>query len=72
MASVDMWRVAQLRPGDRVLFERISLESAIQLLREYQERLRIIGATAASPVDLEPAALELLMRGFLEWSDEDG
>jgi allophanate hydrolase subunit 2 len=79
VASVDMWRVAQLRPGDRVRFDGISLECAIQLLGSVQERLRdnwtvptagsIFASTPA--VTLEPGLEERLMRGFLEWSDED-
>ena len=79
VASVDMWRVAQLRPGDRVRFDRISLQSAVQLLGSFQERLRDsrTAPTAGSifapvaPVRLEPGVEERLMRGFLEWSDED-
>ena len=79
VASVDMWRVAQLRPGDRVRFDRISLRSAVQLLGSFQERLRDsrTAPTAGSifapvaPARLEPGVEERLMRGFLEWSDED-
>ena len=79
VASADMWRVAQLRPGDRVRFERISLESAIELLRSFQEELQeyrtatTAGSIAAPTAEelLEPGLEERLMRGFLEWSDED-
>jgi KipI family sensor histidine kinase inhibitor len=76
VASVDMWRVAQLRPGDRVRFRLISPESAVHLLRQSRERL-VRSADASSgvyeptPSRLEPGVEELLMRGFSEWSDDD-
>jgi allophanate hydrolase subunit 2 len=69
VASVDIWRVAQLRPGDRIRFRSISVESAVELLRRSRERLA--GSAASPPARLEPGIEELLMRGFLEWSDED-
>jgi allophanate hydrolase subunit 2 len=79
VASVDVWRVAQLRPGDRVRFDHISLESAIELLRSFQEVPRDYrpappaGSIVAPPAEelLEPGLEERLMRGFLEWSDKD-
>jgi hypothetical protein len=85
VASVDMWRVAQLRPGDRVRFELISLLSAVQLLGAFHERLRECRSartgranlTTGGRVTAEPGPDEIegieerLMRGFLEWSDED-
>jgi allophanate hydrolase subunit 2 len=77
VASVDMWRVAQLRPGDRVRFRLISLESAVTLLR--RSRGRLVGSAGVSRQVLAPGAFgwlepgveELLMKGFLEWSDDD-
>jgi KipI family sensor histidine kinase inhibitor len=75
VASVDMWRVAQLRPGDRVRFRLISLEAAVHLLRQSRERLvRSVDASSgvyAATTRLQPGVEELLMRGFLEWSDDD-
>jgi KipI family sensor histidine kinase inhibitor len=73
VASVDMWRAAQLRPGDRVRFRHISAESAAQLLRQSRERL-VRSGDASSGVyctRLQPGIEDLLMRGFLEWSDDD-
>ena len=37
--SMDLSKVAQLKPGDRVRFAPVSLEEAHQLLREQEERL---------------------------------
>ena len=37
--STDLPRVAQLKPGDRVRFEPISIEEALRLLREQEERV---------------------------------
>lgn len=39
--STDLPKVAQLKPGDRVNFEPISIEEAHRLLREQEEQLRI-------------------------------
>ena len=38
--STDLPRVAQLKPGDRVKFKRISIEEAHHLLKEQEERLK--------------------------------
>jgi len=42
--STDLPKVAQLKPGDRVRFEPISIEEALLLLREQEERLNILGS----------------------------
>jgi antagonist of KipI len=39
--STDLPRVAQLKPGDRVRFEVVSIEEAHRLLREQEERLTL-------------------------------
>ena len=38
--STDLPNVAQLKPGDRIRFEPVSLEAAHRLLREQEERIR--------------------------------
>jgi allophanate hydrolase subunit 2 len=38
--STDLPKVAQLKPGDRVRFEPVSIEKAQQLLRKQEERLK--------------------------------
>jgi antagonist of KipI len=37
--SADLWRVGQLRPRDQVLFERVTMEQALELLRQQEEWL---------------------------------
>jgi biotin-dependent carboxylase-like uncharacterized protein len=37
--SADLWRVGQLRPRDEVRFELVSMEEALELLREQEEWL---------------------------------
>jgi antagonist of KipI len=37
--SADLWRVGQLIPHREVWFELVSLEEAIELLRQQEERL---------------------------------
>lgn len=39
--SVDLTKVAQLKPGDRVRFNPISIEEAYQLLKEQEDHLQI-------------------------------
>jgi allophanate hydrolase subunit 2 len=38
--STDLTKVAQLKPGDRVRFETISIEKAHHLFKEQEERLK--------------------------------
>ncbi|HSB04933.1 MAG TPA: KipI antagonist, partial [Thermodesulfobacteriota bacterium] len=38
--SIDLPKVAQLKPGDRVRFEPISVEEAHRLFREQEARLQ--------------------------------
>lgn len=40
--SADFWKLGQLRPRDRVTFERITLEGALGLLRDQEEWLYAI------------------------------
>jgi antagonist of KipI len=37
--SADLWRVAQLRPRDGVVFQRVTIEEALDLLRRQEEWL---------------------------------
>jgi antagonist of KipI len=37
--SADFWRLGQLRPRDEVRFERVTMEGAVELLREQEEWL---------------------------------
>jgi allophanate hydrolase subunit 2 len=37
--SADFWRLGQLRPRDEVRFERVTLEQALDLLRELEQWL---------------------------------
>jgi antagonist of KipI len=39
VCSADLWRVGQLRPRDQVRFERVTMEQALQLLRQQEEWL---------------------------------
>ena len=37
--SADFWRLGQLRPRDRVRFERVSMERALGLMQEQEKWL---------------------------------
>lgn len=65
VVSADLGRLAQLRPGDRVRFELVSLDDALAALRERRRRLdaALAGGVRSAPAD------ELLGRGFAEWSE---
>lgn len=39
VASVDLFRLGQLRPGDEVRFRLVSLEEAVRLIREQEQLL---------------------------------
>lgn len=62
VASVDWWRVGQARPGDHVRLRLLDDDEAAEVAR----RERLLGG-ASRAQSLDPA---LLMRGFMEWSDE--
>ena len=60
--SADRWRIGQLRPGDTVRFERVTLDEALAALRSRRDE---IAAVRRSPM---PARL---LGGFAEWSEDD-
>jgi allophanate hydrolase subunit 2 len=37
--SADLWRVGQLRPRDEVIFKRVTMDEALELLRWQEEWL---------------------------------
>ena len=39
MISADFWRLGQLRPRDEVRFERVTIEQALDLLRQQEQWL---------------------------------
>jgi biotin-dependent carboxylase-like uncharacterized protein len=61
VASVDLWKVGQLRPGDVIRFQPVSPEEAIHALRL---RAQELAQVRNQPF---PAAL---LSGFAEWSDD--
>jgi antagonist of KipI len=66
VASVDLWRVAQLRAGEKLRFALVTRAEAVAALRERAAWLERLGAGE------EYGALDdaMLMRGFAEWSEE--
>ena len=60
--SADLWRIGQLRPGDTVRFQHVSLDEALAALRRRRGEIAVIRRSPA------PARL---LGGFAEWSDED-
>jgi len=49
LITPDRWRLAQLRPGDKVLFEPIDIETAQQIYRSHQRLLGKIQQTLKVP-----------------------
>jgi antagonist of KipI len=74
VATVDLWRVAQLRPGDALRFALVAPDEAVAALRERTAWLDWLAARAVqsmtSSAGYQPDEA-LLMRGFAEWSDEE-
>jgi antagonist of KipI len=48
VAGVDHWRIAQARPGDRLVFREVSVEQAQQAWRAREQALARLGIAAAS------------------------
>jgi len=75
VAAADLWRVAQLRPGNILRFALITTEDAVEALRaraEWLKRIRAHDAVSGEAMSSKQINLDLaqLMRGFLEWSEE--
>jgi KipI family sensor histidine kinase inhibitor len=75
VAAADLWRVAQLRPGNIVHFALITTEDAVEALRaraEWLKRIRAHDGVSGEAMSSKQIKLDVaqLMRGFLEWSEE--
>jgi allophanate hydrolase subunit 2 len=76
VASDDLWRVAQLRPGNTLRFALVTVEAAVEALRvraAWLERFASneAGSSTVMSAGHDLADVALLMRGFSEWSDEE-
>lgn len=76
VATADLWRVAQLRPGNTVRFALVSIGEAVHALRTRAAWLERLASpeslsTALTRTDRENPEMEALMRGFAEWSEEE-
>jgi allophanate hydrolase subunit 2 len=76
VAADDLWRVAQLRPGNTVRFALVTVESAVEALRVRAAWLERLASYAAHSSELRRTGhdspdVALLMRGFAEWSEEE-
>jgi KipI family sensor histidine kinase inhibitor len=67
--AADLWKVAQLRPGDAVRLELVAPEAALAALRSREAWLAALAAGGGAEAR-ESVAPERLMRGFSEWSEE--
>ena len=77
VATDDLWRVAQLRPGNTLRFALVTVEAAVEALRVRAARLERLALHEARSSRLMSTGhalpdIALLMRGFPEWSDEEG
>jgi KipI family sensor histidine kinase inhibitor len=66
--AADLWKVAQLRPGDALRLELVTREDAVAALRARDAWLTSLAAGAGALSETIPS--ERLMRGFSEWSEE--
>lgn len=74
VATADLWRVAQLRPGNTVRFALITIDEAVNAMRTraaWLERLASSEAQSSALMHSGHLSLESLMRGFAEWSEEE-
>ncbi|MDR3587400.1 MAG: urea carboxylase [Desulfosporosinus sp.] len=72
-ASAELWKIGQLHPGDKVLFQLLTLEEAQQLRQKQEEILEKIASGARSVEALElPQAQRLLPPEYpILYSDEN-
>ncbi len=78
VATADLWRVAQLRPGTIVRFALTTVDDAVIALRmraDWLERLASLETQAGAWMCLSHERpdpdVATLMRGFAEWSEEE-
>ncbi len=74
VATADLWRVAQLRPGNSVRFALVTIDEAVNAMRTraaWLERLASHEAQSSALMHSGRPSLESLMRGFAEWSEEE-
>lgn len=78
VATADLWRVAQLRPGNTVRFALTTVDDAVNALRtraDWLEQLASQKSHASAPArsgfGLDEPDVAMLMRGFAEWSEEE-
>jgi len=50
IALVDLWKVGQLRPGDRIRFHAVDAAQAQARLREQDQAVRSLSVSAAAPI----------------------
>ena len=62
VASADLWRIGQLRPGDSVRFRLVSRDEAVMALRRLADEIE--------RVSRQPAP-GMLLGGFSEWGTDD-
>lgn len=52
--QADLWKLGQLRPGDRVRFVPIALEDALRLLRSQRSSIETLRAVAVEVAPMQP------------------
>lgn len=64
----ELWKMGQLRPGDRLRFVRVSAEDGADALRAQNERIAQAGAVA--PPDNAPGPTRIAHRSFPDLADD--
>lgn len=59
----DLWKVAQAKPGDRILFEAISVEEAHQVLKVQEENLAAIRESIETQLVVTENRFEIRVNG---------
>ncbi len=55
IATGELWKVGQVRPGDRIRFTRMTYEQAQTLLRIQDEAIATLSTAAGAPLAIPPA-----------------
>jgi urea carboxylase len=67
IAAAELWKVGQVKPGDRIRFKRIQYEQAARLARMQDQAIDALSAQAGNPLAMpSPAASHIVKAASVE------
>jgi urea carboxylase len=71
IAHAELWKIGQLKPGDRVRFRAISLEQAVRMADELEQAIATLGELPALPEETREEAVLSRGPGIARRADGD-